>query len=190
MTGTRRSFTALLAVVTALLLQITVFPHLAWDGVVPDLVLLTVVAAALVTEARFATLLGFGAGLLLDVAPPADHAAGRWALALMVVGYVVGRLAHDHESGRSGSGRPSYPLMLAAGAGGAFVGTSAFALSGLLLRDPAVDIAQLLEVVLAAAVYDVLAAAVVVPATVWLFTREPGARPARVTPRLPRRTPV
>ncbi|KAA1426957.1 rod shape-determining protein MreD [Nocardioides antri] len=189
MRGTRRPFTALLAVVMALLLQVTVFPHLAWDGVVPDLVLLSVVGAALVTDPRFATLLGFGAGLLLDVAPPADHAAGRWALALMVVGYVVGRFAHDHDSGQSG-GRPSYPLMLAAGAGGAFVGISVFALSGLLLRDPAVDLGQLLEVVLAAAVYDVLAAAVVVPATVWLFTREPGARPAQVTPRTPRRTPV
>jgi rod shape-determining protein MreD len=190
MSGSQRLVAAMITVVAALLLQVTVFPHLAWNGVVPDLVLLAVVGAALVTEPRFATHLGFGAGLLLDLAPPADHAAGRWALALMVVGYVVGRLAHDHSFAQSGGGRPAYPLMLAAGAGGAFVGTSVFALSGLLLNDPAVGVSQLLEVVLAAVAYDVLVALVVLPVTVWLFTREPGARPAQVTPRNPRRTPV
>jgi rod shape-determining protein MreD len=178
--GTPRLVAALLTVVAALLLQVTVFPHFAWDGVVPDLVLLAVVGAALVTEPRFATLLGFGAGLLLDIAPPADHAAGRWALALLVVGYVVGRLAHDHQSAQPGGARPSYPLMVVAGAGGAFIGTSVFALSGLVLRDPAIGVGGLLEVVLAAVAYDVLAALVVVPATVWLFTREPGARSVQV----------
>lgn len=190
MSGPQRLVAALVTVVAALLLQVTVFPHLAFNGVVPDLVLLAVVGAALVTDPRFATLLGFGAGLLLDLAPPADHTAGRWALALMVVGYVVGRLAHDHSSAQTGSRRPAYPLMLAAGAGGAFVGTSVFALTGLLLRDPAVDVGELLEVVLAAVAYDVLVALVVLPAAVWVFTREPGARPAQVTPRTPRRTPV
>jgi len=205
MRGTQRLVAALLTIVAALLLQVTVFPHLAWNGVVPDLVLLAVVGAALVTEPRFATLLGFGAGLLLDLAPPADHVAGRWALSLLVVGYVVGRLAHDHQSGQSaqsgqpgqsgqsgqaGGGRPPYPLMLAAGAGGAFIGTSVFALSGMLLRDPAVGVGDMLEVVLAAVAYDVLVALVVIPATVWVLTREPGARARRVTPRTPRRTPV
>ena len=198
MRGTQRLVAALLVVVTALLLQVTVFPHLAWHGVVPDLVLLSVIGAALVTDPRFAALLGFGAGLLLDLAPPADHAAGRWALALLVVGYVVGRLAHDHHSqpgqmgqpGQAGPVRPAYLLMLVAGAGGAFVGISIFALSGMVLRDPAVGIGDMLEVVLAAVAYDILVALVVLPATVWVFIRESGPGPAQVTPRLPRRTPV
>jgi rod shape-determining protein MreD len=184
---------AILTVLSALLLQVTVFPHFAWDGVVPDLVLLAVVGAALVTDPRFATLLGFFAGLLLDVAPPADHVAGRWALALMVVGYVVGRLAHDHQLGQAGQlggRRPSYPLMMVAGAAGAFVGSSVFAVSGLLLRDPAVGFGDLLHVVLAAVAYDVLVSLLVLPVTVWVFTREPGSRQPRVTPRLPRRAPV
>ena len=187
MRGTQRLVAALLIVVTALLLQVTVLPHFAWNGVVPDLVLLAVVGAALVTDPRFATLLGFGAGLLLDMAPPADHAAGRWALALLVVGYVVSRFAHDHQTGGT---RPPYVLMLAAGAGGAFVGTSVFALSGTLLQDPAVGVGDMLEVVLTAVAYDVLVAVVVLPLTVWIFTREPGPRSAQVTPRARRRTPV
>ena len=189
MRGTQRLVAALLIVVAALLLQVTVFPHLAWNGVVPDLVLLAVVGAALVTEPRFATLLGFGAGLLLDLAPPADHVAGRWALSLLVVGYVVGRLAHDHQPAQ-GSERPPYLLMLAAGAGGAFIGTSFFALSGMVLRDPAVGVGDMLEVVIAAVAYDVLVALVVLPLTVWVLTREAGARAGRVTPRAPWRTPA
>jgi hypothetical protein len=192
MRGPRRLVAALLIVVTALLLQVTVLSQLAWHGVVPDLVLLAVVGAALVTDPRFATLLGFGAGLMLDLAPPADHAAGRWALALLVVGYVVGRLAHDHQasqswqagqagqSWQSGGARPSYPVMLAAAAGGSFVGTSVFALSGTLLRDPAVGIGGMLEVVLTAVAYDVLVAAIAVPAVVWVFRREPSPRLAHV----------
>jgi rod shape-determining protein MreD len=189
MRGTSRLVAALVTVLAALLLQVTVFPHFAWDGVVPDLVLLTVVGAALVTDPRFATLLGFFAGLLLDIAPPADHVAGRWALALLVVGYVVGRLAHDHQPATSGR-RPSLPVMAAAGAGGAFVGSTVFALSGLLLRDPAVGFGDLFHVVLVAVAYDLVAALVVLPVTVWVFTREPGSRQAKVTPRLPRRAPV
>jgi hypothetical protein len=58
------------------------------------------------------------------------------------------------------------------------------------LRDPAVGIGDMLEVVLAAVAYDILVALVVLPATVWIFTRESGLRPAQLTPRLPRRTPV
>jgi rod shape-determining protein MreD len=186
MRGTQRLVAALLIVVTALLLQVTVFPHFAWNGIVPDLVLLAVVGAALVTDPRFATLFGFGAGLLLDLAPPADHAAGRWALALLV----VSRFAHDHSPAQAGRGRPPYPLMLAAVTGGAFVGTSVFALTGTLLQDPAVGIGDMLEVVLTAVAYDVLVAVVVLPVTVWILTREPGPRAAQVTPRAPRRTPV
>lgn len=189
MRGTSRLIVATAGVVVALLLQVTVMPHFAWDGVVPDLVLLTVVGAALVTDPRFATLLGFSAGLLLDIAPPADHVAGRWALSLLVVGYVVGRLAHDHQPAQAGV-RPSYPLMVVAGAGGAFIGSSVYALTGLVLRDPAVDVGQLLEVVLAALAYDVLAALVAVPLTVWAFTREPGSRSPKVTPRASRRAPA
>ncbi len=87
-----RALAALLAVSVALVLQASVFSHLAVQGVVPDLVLLVVVAAGLAYGSEVGLVLGFGAGLLLDLAPPADHYAGRWALALMVVGYVAGRL--------------------------------------------------------------------------------------------------
>lgn len=180
--STGRLVAVLVAVFAALLLQVTVLPNFAWDvgglGVVPDLVLLVVVATALVTDTRFATLTGFWAGLLLDIAPPADHLAGRWTLALMVVGYVVGRLVHDNAGdvgagsrSREGVRRPPLGLALAAAAGGSFVGTSVFALTGLLLRDSGAAIADLLPVALVALVLDVVAALAVVPATLWLLDR-------------------
>ncbi|GAA3552089.1 rod shape-determining protein MreD [Nocardioides daeguensis] len=181
--STGRLVAVLVAVFVALLLQVTVLPNFAWDvgglGVVPDLVLLVVVATALATDTRFATLTGFWAGLLLDIAPPADHLAGRWALALMAVGYVVGRLVHDNAGdvgagsrfAREGVRRPPLGLALAAAAGGSFIGTSVFALTGLLLRDSGAAIADLLPVALVALVLDVVAALVVVPATLWLLDR-------------------
>ena len=82
-------------VTAAVCLQVAAFPHVSFDGVVPNLALLVVVAAALVRGPDFAATLGFFAGLAIDLAPPADHVAGRWALALVVVGYVAGRVRQD-----------------------------------------------------------------------------------------------
>ncbi|QSR27533.1 rod shape-determining protein MreD [Nocardioides aromaticivorans] len=178
--STGRLVAVLVATLVALLVQVTVLPPFAWEvgglGVVPDVVLLVVVASALATDTRYGMLTGFFAGLLLDLAPPADHVAGRWALALMVVGYVVGRLAHDDTAdvGRlelDGTRRPPVTLVLAAAAGGSFVGISVYALSGLFLGDSSATVGDLLEVALVALVLDTLAALLVVPATYWLFRR-------------------
>jgi hypothetical protein len=203
MRSTSRLVAVLVAVVGALLVQVTVLPEIApvftWHGVGPGPVLLVVVATALVTDPRFATLTGFAAGLLLDLAPPADHLAGRWALALMVVGYVVSRLAHDHqpvapgplELERATHGRPPWSVVLAAAAGGSFVGNSVFALSGVLLGDHAGGLTDLLRVVGIALVWDVAAAVVVVPLTTWLFARLAAPQPGvRLTPRAPWRAPT
>jgi len=158
-----RAMAALLAVSAALVLQSSVFPHLAVQGVVPDLVLLVVVAAGLAYGSELGLVLGFGAGLLLDLAPPADHYAGRWALALLVAGYVAGRLAAP--------GRPQVGHWLPVAAAAAFVGTSVFALTGLLLRDPAVGVGELLRVEVMALCWDVALALVVVPLTLGLFAK-------------------
>lgn len=179
MTAASRLVVALVLGLIAFLLQVTVVPQVSWDGVVPGLVLLVVVGTALATDARFATLLGFAFGLLLDLAPPADHAAGRWALALLVVGYVVGRLGHDHRPATAGPldteqlrrlKRPPWHLVVAASAAGSFVGTSTFALSGLPLGETA-GVLAMLDVVGRGMMLDIGAGLVVVPVTVWCFTR-------------------
>ncbi len=158
-----RVLAAALAMSLALVLQVSVAPHLAWQGVVPDLVLLVVVAAALAHGAEFAMVVGFAAGVLLDLAPPADHVAGRWALALIVVGYVAGRMRT--------AGRPTVVTMVTTALACSFVGTSVFALTGVVLRDPAVGVAELLGVLAVAVAWDVLLAPVVLPLVLRVFAR-------------------
>ena len=154
---------ALAAVVVALVVQVSLFPHLAWQGVVPNLCLLVVVAAALTVEAPFALLLGFAAGVMLDLAPPADHVAGRWALALTVVAFLTARLRQDVK--------PTALTVVATVAAASFVGTSLFAITGILLSDPAMSVSGLLEVVLVAVVWDVLLTPFVLPPLMKLFAR-------------------
>jgi rod shape-determining protein MreD len=157
-------------VVGALILQVAVFPHLAWEGIVPNFCLLVVVAAALVRGPAFAATLGFVAGLLLDLAPPADHVAGRWALALVVVGYVAGLMRQDT--------RPTVATMVVTVAASSFIGTSVYALTGLILGDAVAGAGELAQVILVALLWDVLLTPLVIPVVMRLFTRlEPaGAR--------------
>lgn len=158
-----RALAVFLVVLLAAVLQVSVFPYLSFDGVVPDLVLLVVVAAALVRGPQFAAVLGFVGGLVVDLAPPADHVAGRWALALVLVGYLAGRVRHE-----GGTSALAGVLTVAASS---FVATSVFALSGMLLHDPAVPVAEALRVIPVSVLYDVLLAPFVLPLAMRLFRR-------------------
>ena len=62
-------------------------------------------------------------------------------------------------------------------AAGAFIGTSIFALTGLVLRDPGVSVGAALEVVPVAVLYDVILTPLVIPLVLILFRRlEPAER--------------
>lgn len=168
-----RGLVALLVVIVAVILQVSLFPHVAWQGVVPNLALLVVVGAALVRGPQFACVLGFVAGLAIDLAPPADHIAGRWALALVVVGYLAGRVHQE----ASDQGRPTASAVVLAVAASSFVGTSIYALGGLLLHDPLMDLSDMLTTILVAVIWDVLLTPFVLPPVMLLFTR---LQPSRV----------
>jgi rod shape-determining protein MreD len=173
---TPRAAAAVWVLLTALVLQVSVLPHLAFRGVVADVVLLVVVAVGLRHGSEPAMVLGFAGGLLLDLVPPSDHVAGRWALALLVAGYVSGRVSgrvSDRGSGRVAdrSGSPRWTVLLATVAACSFVATSLFALTGLVLRDPLVGVPALLETVLVALVSDVLLGALLVPLVLALDQR-------------------
>lgn len=165
-----RGVVAGLAVAFALVLQLTVFPHFAWQGIVPNLGLLVVVGAALTRGPQFAAVLGFAAGVMLDLAPPADHLAGRWALALVVIGYVAGRVRQD--------ARPTATAVVATVAACSFVGTSLFAISGLVLHDSELTVPDLLRVILVAVLWDVLLTPFVLPLVMRMFERLEPARTA------------
>jgi len=159
--STVRLAVAMVAVSLALVLQVSLFPHVAWQGIVPNLCLLVVVAAALTRGAQFAAVLGFLAGVALDLAPPADHVAGRWALALVIVGYVAGRVRQDVK--------PTAVAVVGTVAACSFIGTSVFALTGLVLRDPVTGTAELLQVILVAVLWDVLLTPFVLPPVMKMF---------------------
>jgi rod shape-determining protein MreD len=107
--------------------------------------------------------LGFLGGLAIDLAPPTHHVAGRWALALVVVGYLAGRVRQDAGSSAIGA--------VVTVAACSFVGTSLFALSGMLLHDPAIPVGEALKVIPVAVLYDVLVTPFVLPLVMRLFRR-------------------
>ncbi len=171
-----RAAAILAAIGVALLLQVTVFPFVAWHGVTPNLCLLVVVAVALGSGPKPAMLVGFAAGLILDLAPPADHSAGRWAMALVVVGYVAA-LVRAQTGDQASVNRRTAVLTVA---GSSFVATSIFALSGLLVGEVGVGVSGILEVVGIALMWDVALAALVVPTLVRLFAVPEGVALAEV----------
>lgn len=154
-------FTAVLTAV--LVLQVSFFSFFDYQGVVPNLVLLVVVAAALVRGPEVAALLGFAGGLALDLVPPADHVAGRWVLALVLVAYLAGRVRQDASRSALGAWATAVAC--------SFVGTSVFALSGIFLQNPGVPVVEALSVIPAAVAYDLLLAPFVLPWAMRLFRR-------------------
>lgn len=157
-----RAVVAALAISIALILQVSLFPHFAWHGIVPNLCLLVVVGAALTINAPSAMVLGFVAGVALDLVPPADHVAGRWALALTVVAFLAARVRQDVK--------PTAAAVIGTVAAASFVGTSIFALTGLMLGEGG-SVPDLLLVIAVAVLWDVLLTPLVLPPLMTLFGR-------------------
>jgi rod shape-determining protein MreD len=157
-----RAAIAVVAVAVALVLQVSVFPHVAWHGIVPNLCLLVVVGAALTINAPAAMVLGFVAGVALDLVPPADHVAGRWALALTVVAFLAARVRQDVK--------PTATAVVVTVAAASFIGTSIFALSGILLGESG-SVPALLQVIAVAVLWDVLLTPLVLPPLMTVFGR-------------------
>ncbi|MGC9538023.1 rod shape-determining protein MreD [Streptomyces sp. UG1] len=152
-------------VVVALVLQASVLARLHLPGAVPDLLLLTVLGLAMVYGHVGGALVGFGAGLLADLAPPADHAAGRYALVLCVIGYLAGLIKPDNGRLKSATG----PMVVVAVA--AIGATLLYAGVGALVGDTAARHVGLGSLLFTAALYDLLLAPFVVPGIMALARR-------------------
>jgi rod shape-determining protein MreD len=150
-------------VLVAVAAQVAIFSLFSVNGVVPNLVLIVVVAAAVARGPQFGAVVGFVAGMLIDLAPPADHVAGRWALALVLVAVLAGRVRAD--------ARRSPLAGLATVAACSFVGTSVFALSGELLGDHALPPGQVVQVIVIALLWDVVVAPLLLPVLLPLFEK-------------------
>jgi rod shape-determining protein MreD len=114
--------------VAAVVAQVAVLPWLPLPGGPPDAVLVAVVAFALSSGERPGAVGGFGAGLVLDLVPPADHSVGQWALVLCLVGCLAGLMSREAPES-------TVVTMATAGLAG-FAAPLAFTLCGALAGDP------------------------------------------------------
>lgn len=152
-------------VAVAFVTQVSLLARLRLPGATPDLLLLTVLGLALVYGHVGGTLVGFGAGLLADLAPPSDHAVGRYALVLCIVGYAAGLTRPE-----AGQHRSAAVPMVVVGAG-AVSSTLLYAGVGTLIGDTPLRDIGLGGLVLTAAIYDLLLAPFTVPLIMALARR-------------------
>ncbi|MDH6131611.1 rod shape-determining protein MreD [Kitasatospora sp. MAA4] len=172
----RRFLLSAVLVLLALVIQVSVLGRLQLPGATPDLLLLVVVGLALVFGPSAGCLIGFAAGLLADLAPPSDHAIGRFALVLCVMGYAAGMYRADSGRRRGVMG----PLLMVGAA--AVVSTVLYAAVGALVGDTAARHVGLPGLAASALLYDLLLAPFVVPAVMLLARRaDPGAVGGEIT---------
>jgi len=149
--------------VVAVLVQTVIFSPMRLPGAVPDVVLVVVIAFGIATDSAFGCAVGFAGGLLLDIVPPSDGTAGRWALVFTVAGWLAGKYRLTPEHGAL------WPLLVVAGiVPAALLG---YAGLGLLLGDPRVTGSAIVASIPYATLYDVILAVFVVPAVGALVRR-------------------
>jgi len=97
------------------LVQVSLVGFLPTPWAVPDLVVVAVLALAIARGPLAGGLAGAGAGLVLDLIPPASGPLGGWMLVLALAGAALGRVAETYQPG------PFSAMILLAIAGGAVV---------------------------------------------------------------------
>lgn len=145
--------------VAAMLVQVVLINRLPLT-VPPDLVLLVLTARVLGCEPPRGALIGFCAGLAVDVLPPAAQTVGQYALVYCLIGLLAARL---------GPGWGTVAAATLASVAGPALAMAASALLG----DPRIPHGAVGVVVTAAAANLVAA-----PVVVWGVTRLPGGPPA------------
>ena len=146
-------------VAITVIVQLTIVDRIAFPGGTgPDLVLLVVAALALAGGPLAGALIGFSAGLALDIAPPGSHLVGQDALVFCLVGYLCGLVAEVP----TGDGAPEQGhtalFEIVVTAAGAVCGEALGALLGVMLSDPRVTWPAVKYVLPVAVIYDVLLA--------------------------------
>lgn len=130
----------------ALAIQLVVFDGLPLPLGNPDLLMLTLICIGLCTGPMQGMVLGFAAGLCADFM--GEHAAGRMALVLCVIGYGVGLAADEAER--------SVLIPFAVVAFASALGVAGYALTGLFTGDPRVAVANVPSILVSRVLYDVV----------------------------------
>ncbi len=156
-----RILLAVAAELTALVLQVSVFARLGLPGTTPDTLLVVVLVLAMAGGPTFGTVLGFAAGVLIDVAPPAAGSVGQTAAIYAVAGFVAGHLELD-------PGRPELSTVLAiTGLSGAVC--LALAVLGWLIGTPEITWSAVPWLLLTQMFYAAVLALAIIPAIGLLY---------------------
>jgi rod shape-determining protein MreD len=151
-----RGLISFVVVAVTVILQLTIVDRIAFPGGAgPNLVLLAVAALALAGGPLTGVLIGFWAGLALDVAPPGSHFVGQNALVFCLIGYACGLLADDSSGDAAEQGHTAL-FEIVVTAAGAVCGEVLAALLAVMLSDPRVTWPAIRNVLPAAVAYDVL----------------------------------
>jgi rod shape-determining protein MreD len=152
--GVRRVVVWIAVVITALLLQSTVFAQIQLGGAKPDLIYLVTVVLAYLEGPSSGALAGFAGGMAEDFL--LNQPKGITALTLTLVGYSIG-MARQYIVSPS----PLLPVFLVGGAtAGGFL---FFGLVRFLLNQPVGGFGELLRVALLAAAYNAVLTPILFP---------------------------
>lgn len=94
-----RGLLAAVLVLTALVLELTVLAPLGLPGATPPLLLVVVASVGIASGEVRGAVVGFLAGVAVDLAPPATGPIGVTAAVLAVIGFVAGSWGYERERG-------------------------------------------------------------------------------------------
>jgi rod shape-determining protein MreD len=150
----RRTLLLTVVIVTALLLQTTVFADVRLLGARPELMFLLTISFAILEGPASGAVTGFAGGMAQDFL--LDQPKGITALTLTLLGYTVGLLRQYIVSPS-----PVLPILLVAG--GTFVGELFYGLVAFLLGQLDVTTLYLFRVAALSAVYNAILTPLVYP---------------------------
>jgi rod shape-determining protein MreD len=150
----RRTLLLSVVIVTALLLQTTVFADVRLLGARPELMFLLTISFAILEGPASGAITGFAGGMAQDFL--LDQPKGITALTLTLLGYTVGLLRQYIVSPS-----PVLPVLLVAG--GTFVGELFYGLVAFLLGQLDVTALYLFRVAALSAVYNAILTPLVYP---------------------------
>lgn len=150
-------------VLAAVIVELTLLSRLGLPGATPDLVVVTIVAIALAMGPTQGALAGFTAGVLVDLAPPADTVVGVNAIVYVVIGYITGFVVDPRDR--------TVPIMIGIVGLAAAGATLATAALDTLLGSGRVSWESVPGLALSSALYAVILAPIVVLGVAWLVRR-------------------
>ncbi len=146
---------------SALVIQSAILARLGLPGATPDMLLVAVLVIALAAGPLVGTVVGFSAGVLVDIAPPAAGSLGQTAAIYALAGFAIGHAQFE-------AGRPEFAAVLLVGGVSAAV-VLGQAILGTLLGQPEVTWSVVPLFVVTQFVYSALLAFVMIPAIGLLY---------------------